>query len=579
MSKRFDRLVFPYLSDRTIVVWFAVVLIPLCGLTAAGVWYYQHQRERLKQDVWRNLNAIADLKVRQILEWRRLTVAEAKMLSDVPSLAASVERLLANDEAGGRLAVEMFSSFRKNSRAKRVTVVSREGYVVRSLPEGENQVEEVDRPLVERSLKERRIIFSDFNKGRDQDFHLELFIPLSLDRPGERREALAVLVLRLDPEEYLHPLIQAWPTPSRTAETLLVRRQGDSVVFLNELRHTKGSALTLSFPLEQLSLPASIAALDMETTMEGIDYRGVPVLAVTRKVPGSPWALVAKIDQAESYAAVKQMAKVTGLQVFLLVSTLCLALALLLAQKASRIRNREREAAERYQELAKHSDEQRRLTAHLDIREEESRRLSREIHEEFGNALVGARFSMMDLQGRIPDDHPDLADQVTSILADQKALIEQVRRISQHLRPPILDQLGLVPAIKWLADDFELRTGTKCHLVIKAHDEENREPYALAVYRICQEALSNVARHAEADWAQVAYCETGSEIVLEVADNGKGFNFETADTPSIGIISMRERAGCLGGSFTVTGSPGQGTKVTVRIPVTRGAVPVGEIAV
>jgi signal transduction histidine kinase len=568
-----------YLSNRTIAVWCAVGLILLGGLTGAGVWYYRHQRETLRGDVWSNLNAIADLKVKQISDWRRMTLAEAEMLADLPSLAASSQRLLAGDEPGGRLALELLNSFREHSRTERVTVVSPDGRTIRSLPEGAVQVSEDDRPLAERALEDRRIILSDLHRGPDKNIHLDLFVPLIAATPGKAGDVVAVLVLRLNPALHLYPLIQSWPTPSRTAETLLVRREADSVVYLNELRHTRDTALALSFPLEQGSLPAAMAALDVEKTIEGIDYRGVPVLAVSRKVPDSPWALVAKIDQAESYAAVKRMAMVTGLQVFLLISTLCIAFALLLAQTASRIRSRELQAADRYRELVKHSDELRRLTAHLDIREEESRRISREIHEEFGNALAGARFGLLDLQGRIPDDHPELAEPIKTLLADQKSLIEQVRRISQHLRPPILDQLGLIPAIRWLADDFELRTGTKCRLVTQAPEGGNREPYALAAYRVCQEALSNTARHAYADWVQIVCCENESEVILEVADNGKGFNLEEASTSSsIGLINMRERARSLGGTFSVVTSPGQGTMVRVRIPVGSRATPRRELS-
>jgi hypothetical protein len=178
------------------------------------------------------------------------------------------------------------------------------------VPAGVNRVPQSDLPLVERCFKERQIFFSDFNNDPGEGIHLDLFVPVT--RQAKPSQLLAVLVLWLDPDDYLYPLIQSWPTPSRTAETLLIRRDGDSVVYLNELRHTKGTALRLSFLLKQESLPAARAVLGTETTLEGTDYRGVPVLAVTRKVPDSPWALVAKMDQAESYAAAKEMAQITG---------------------------------------------------------------------------------------------------------------------------------------------------------------------------------------------------------------------------------------------------------------------------
>ncbi|RPJ60609.1 MAG: sensor histidine kinase [Acidobacteria bacterium] len=560
----------PYLTNRPIVVWFAVAIILLSGLSGAGVWYYRHQRETLKKDVWSDLNAIADLKVSQISEWRRSRVAEATILADIASREAALGRLVLTSRRPGGLDPELLRTFRDNTQAERIFLVSREGRVVESAPPGVSQAPQSDLQLLERCFTERKVLFSDFNKDPSEDIHLDLFVPVT--DPAKRDQALAVLVLRLDPDDYLYPLIQTWPTPSRTAETLLIRRQGDSVVYLNELRHRKGTALRLSFPLTQQSLPAAHATVGAETTMEGTDYRGVPVLAVTRQIPNSPWALVAKMDQAESYAIAKQMAKVTGFQVFLLVSTLSLAFALLLGQKAIQIRNRERQAKIEYRELAKHSDELQRLAAHLDIREEESRRISREIHEEFGNALVGARFRLLDVHGRVPDDHPELAERIKAVLAEQKSLIDQVRSISQHLRPPILDQLGLIPAIKWLADDFELRTGTKCLVSIQVPDRTKRKrPYASAIYRICQEALSNVARHSGSDGAQVLFSENDAEAVLEVRDNGKGFVFSEGNDSSIGIINMRERARQCGGTLDIITAPGQGTKVTARIPLEKRA--------
>ncbi len=554
-----------HLTDRPVFVWFAVAFILLVGLSGAGVWYYQHQRETFRKHVWSDLNAVADLKVRQISEWRRSRLAEARILSDIATRAASEGRWLSTDQGGTRLRFDLLTTFRDNTQAEKILVVSREGKVLQSVPSGVGAIAQSDLPALERCFAERKIVFSDFNQDPGEDIHLDLFVPVI--GPAKPGEVLAVLLLRLDADGYLYPLVQSWPTPSRTAETLLVRRQGDSVAYLNELRHRKGTALRFSLPLKQ-SLPAARAAHGVETTMEGIDYRGIPVLAATRNVPDSSWALVAKMDQAESYAIAKDMAKITGFQVFLLISTLSLALALLLAQKANQIRNRELQARIEYQELAKHSDELQRLTAHLDIREEESRRISREIHEEFGNALAGARFSLLDVHGRIPGDHPELAERIKSILVEQKSLMEQVRRISQHLRPPILDQLGLIPAIKWLADDFELRTGTKCLVSVHVPDAAKKgRPYASAIYRICQEALSNVARHADSDGAHVVFSENDSEVVLEVTDNGKGFTLSEEGLTSIGIINMRERARHWGGTLDITTSPGQGTRVRVRIPL------------
>ena len=112
--------------------------------------------------------------------------------------------------------------------------------------------------------------------------------------------------LTIDPNIYLYPFIQRWPTPSETAETLLIRREGNEAVFLNELKFQKNTALTLRIPLESRDVPAVKAALGEEGIVEGIDYRGVPVLAAVRTVPDSPWFLVARMDAAEVYAPMRE---------------------------------------------------------------------------------------------------------------------------------------------------------------------------------------------------------------------------------------------------------------------------------
>ncbi len=112
--------------------------------------------------------------------------------------------------------------------------------------------------------------------------------------------------MRIDPYAFLYPLIQSWPTPSRTAETTLVRREGNEVVFLNELRHLSNTALTLRYHLEEKDLIASMAARGVEGVVEGIDYRGIRVLAAIKPVPESTWIIIAKVDAEEVYAPIRE---------------------------------------------------------------------------------------------------------------------------------------------------------------------------------------------------------------------------------------------------------------------------------
>ena len=125
-------------------------------------------------------------------------------------------------------------------------------------------------------------------------------------RDESARSGFGVVVLRIDPATFLYPFIAHWPLPSRTAETLLVRQDGSDVLFLNELRFARGSALALRMPLSRTDTPAVRAAFGEESVGLGTDYRGVPVLAATRVIPGSDWGLVARIDVSEAFAPLRE---------------------------------------------------------------------------------------------------------------------------------------------------------------------------------------------------------------------------------------------------------------------------------
>jgi PAS domain S-box-containing protein len=160
-------------------------------------------------------------------------------------------------------------------------------------------------------LRSGQMAFQDFYRNEhDQRVYLAVLVPILAE--SEASPPLGVLVLRIDPETYLYPLLQRWPTPSPTAETLLVRREGNEVVFLNELRFQENSALTRRAPLDQEALPAARAALGQEGVMEGLDYRGVPVVAALRAIPNSPWFLIARMDTAEVYAPLREQLKLVG---------------------------------------------------------------------------------------------------------------------------------------------------------------------------------------------------------------------------------------------------------------------------
>ena len=164
------------------------------------------------------------------------------------------------------------------------------------------------------TLQTGQLIFDDFRRDEHtQRIYLCLFAPILDKQDGER--PIGVLMFRIDPNTYLYPFVQRWPTPAKTAETLMVRREGNEAVFLNELKYQKDTALDLRKSLDNTDLPAVQAALGYEGVVEGIDYRGVPVVAAVGAVPDSPWFLEARMDAAEVYAPMRERLWLTVLLV------------------------------------------------------------------------------------------------------------------------------------------------------------------------------------------------------------------------------------------------------------------------
>ncbi|HXG95179.1 MAG TPA: PAS domain S-box protein [Blastocatellia bacterium] len=223
----------------------------------------------------------------------------------------------------------------------------------------------------------------------------------------------------------------------------------------------------------------------------------------------------------------------------------------------------------------KQAEEQlRALTARLqNIREEERTRIAREVHDELGQALTGLKMDLSWIINRLPQ----AGDKKVSRLIEDRSkgmfdliakTIKTVRKISSDLRPGVLDDLGLVAAIEWQANDFQNRTGIRCKFdAAVEHIELDRE-VSTAVFRIFQETLTNVARHADATRVEIKLNRSNGNLVLEVTDNGKGITKQDiAGKKSLGLLGMRERAHIVGGEVTLRGARNKGTTVIVEVPI------------
>jgi PAS domain S-box-containing protein len=215
----------------------------------------------------------------------------------------------------------------------------------------------------------------------------------------------------------------------------------------------------------------------------------------------------------------------------------------------------------------------RALSARLQsVREEESERIAREIHDELGQALTGLNMDLIWIQQKLKKEKsPLLRSQFQRRIKAAMKLLEKtvrsVQRISAELRPAMLDDLGLIAALEWQAEEFEARTGICCRWKPKPVMAQSNRDQATALFRIFQEILTNVARHARARSVKLKLVQNDGELILEVADNGRGFNEKKLlDHKSLGLLGMRERAAFIGGRVEIRSAPGKGTKVIVASP-------------
>jgi PAS domain S-box-containing protein len=221
--------------------------------------------------------------------------------------------------------------------------------------------------------------------------------------------------------------------------------------------------------------------------------------------------------------------------------------------------------------LRRSHDELRSLSQNLrTVREEERTRISREIHDEIGQALTALQMDVAWLEKRLSSAGPSneiLVGKLQSMAGMIDKTMEAVQKIATELRPGVLDELGLGDAVDWFVREFEKRTGISCRIQSNLNGTSIAPDLATAAFRILQEALTNVARHAGATQVQVDLSADDRRLTLEIKDNGRGIAEDRAtDSRSLGLLGMRERARALGGDVRIRGVPGHGTSVILSLP-------------
>jgi len=211
----------------------------------------------------------------------------------------------------------------------------------------------------------------------------------------------------------------------------------------------------------------------------------------------------------------------------------------------------------------------RELSAHLEsVREEERKRIAREIHDELGQTLTALRMDVSLARLGFGEANPQLMARLQSMKQLVDRTIKTARHVTSSLRPGALD-LGIVAALEWLVEEFIEYAGIPCELVLGDGDITLDEFTATAVFRIVQESLTNIARHAEATQVEIVVTRTDGQLCFEVSDNGKGFDpHAAASRKSFGLVGIRERVAMMEGDFELDSEPERGTRIRVCVPVT-----------
>jgi signal transduction histidine kinase len=545
----------------------ALLIVTAAG---AGILTYRFAHFGVLEAEGRELSVIAHLKSEQIERWIDERRRDVLIVAGSPLFRSQLHAWLAGGQQDSALGERLLGHLRELA-----TTADFAHYCLRSASDGAPLLTldcHADSPAIRtmamNAARRNVTLIEDFHPSEDDPMRIDLGLFTPID-PGLGKHAGVVAHVTLDPEHTLFPPLLKWPGASTSAETLLVRRDGDNVQFLGSLRHRPDPPMTLRVPMTDTELLATQALTGKIGFVSGHDYRGVPSFGHVMPVPGTSWYLVTKIDKAETEAWLEPVAYAAGVAILLLT-------AISVWWETERQRHLGSLRAAELQTLQAVREREERLAAlsHrlLSVQEDERRRLSAELHDRTSPNLAALDMNLRTVVRRLPAAS---ADSLSMLLDDIRALLDDtvasIREVCAELRPPILDYAGLVPALESYAQQLRGRTGLDIQVLCPQPWLRLTAEIESTLYRIAQESLTNSIRHARSRKVVVTVNRHGGDVMLEIADDGVGFVIEALGSPGtvpgLGLINMRERAMFVGGRFQVSSVVGLGTRITVTIPL------------
>lgn len=292
-------------QKTNIPVWlFVTYLLLVPGIITGGYIFYKTQSQQLQENAESALKSIAQSKVDQIVQWRSERMGDAYLLMETTQITASMEF-----ESKKKYLLREFNTLKQLYHYKEIWLTDSLGKTLISTENVSASISPETFLALSSAFKKHTPVIADLhiNPAQGNYPQMDIAVPL-FDSPGNKTRPSGAIILCIDARQYLYPLLKTWPVPEQTSETLIARKEGNRVLFLNELRHRKHTALTFSIPLTAVNTPAVMAVTGNEGIYKGIDYRGKKVLAMLKHIPDSPWFMVTKIDTNEAFALIRYRA-------------------------------------------------------------------------------------------------------------------------------------------------------------------------------------------------------------------------------------------------------------------------------
>lgn len=538
---------------RLLLSLIAVVSMAMIGV----VWvYYNNQRAANEDAAQREVFAVTEVESAQILNWRRERQGNGHVLMSSPLNQLARSALTARPLSAATHAelLDLMTRLAEAFDYSDIMLVDLDGSVVERLHASSTTQsplrQALRRSLTTQAVQAHEVVLSDlFPNDRTNSPLMGMSVPVGNS---------GALILVIDPSHFLYPLLNSWPGHRQTAEALLQQREGDEAVFLSPLRFPTKFKIFSRRPIP-IRLP-DMATLDAGWPDRANDYRGVPVIGVIRHIKGTSWYLVCKIDLAEVDAPIHRLGwEMAALATLIGLAAIIGGGGVWRAQQARYFREREEEI--------------RSFSARLlQAREDERKRLALELHDDVNQQLAAVNLGLANLQRLIPAGDSEVESQSVLIHRQLLQVTDAIRRISHDLHPAILEISGLGAAIRSCCAEFEALTKIRVDFTADGDFAGISPAVSLAFYRILQEALQNVAKHADSESVRVDLRRAGSVLLLTVSDSGKGISSSIARTRTgLGLLGIRERARLAGGDVSIRSAPNEGTTVIVRVNLDNSA--------